>query len=61
MVLLLQSALFPVFRDRRALPWADWCCAFSAFFCPLYGGKGKDHSGGADREIVRIAKKESAV
>ncbi len=28
---------------------------------PRYGGKGKDHSGVAVREIVRIAKKESAV
>ena len=48
-------------RDRRALPWASRCCAFSAFSHPRYGGKGKDHSGVAARQIVRIAKKESAV
>ena len=48
-------------RDRRALPWASRCCAFSAFSHPRYGSVGKDHSGVAAREIVRIAKKESAV
>ena len=46
---------------QRALSWADWYCAFSAFSHPRYGGKGKDHSGVAARQIVRIAKKESAV
>ena len=51
----------PVRRDRRALPWADWCCAFSVFFCPRNGGRGKDHSGVAVSEIVRIKKKESVV
>lgn len=35
--------------------------ALNGFFGPRNGGGGKDHSGGAVREIVRIKMKESVV
>ena len=48
-------------KKPQAMPVANRYCAFSAFSHPRNGGVGKDHSGVAAREIVRIAKEESAV
>ena len=38
MVLLLQSAFLLFDRNHRALPWADWYCAYSAFCRTFFTG-----------------------
>ena len=54
-------------HDRHGVEFRDGYerlgrnCALNGFFGPRNGGKRKDHSGVAVREIVRIKKKESVV
>ena len=61
MVLLLQSALLPFVGTAGRCPGLIGVALSARFFVLDTAAGGKDHSGVAAREIVRIAKEESVV